>query len=438
MPLPPASKSASSPCPPARVFYSNLIDASMNSASPLVSILIPSYNYGDYLPCTIESVLGQTYRNLELIIVDNASTDNSLEIARRYASDPRVTILEIKENKGPVPAWNLGFQHVRGEWFAMLPADDYFEPDKLEKQIAYICLHPEVTMLATFVRQVDETGRPSYDSWIEPVVNIQPDYNDPSIWDWEHHFCIPTAIYRMDICRRVGQLSTGLHSVVDIEFHVRLMREGAVAHVLPEQLTNYRWHTRNQSGKNNQKTAQQWVYYQITQLLPFASENGYLDTNFFRRSMRKFFSQFYFLDSTVNEAAAFLSCFHSWRDFGIRLADFDAFDAFVVKYRPEREPQSLFFVTLAEIIMQHHCLMQDSSIKIKHKSCPKHRQNESKGKFKKLENLSECIKTDIPELYLTKREKDRTIYMGWFKITRPSLPLGRKLKQAVKSLIRKK
>jgi glycosyltransferase involved in cell wall biosynthesis len=303
-----------------------------SSRQPLVSIVIPSYNYGTFLANTIQSVLGQTYKNLELIIVDNASTDNSLEISRGFASDPRVKILQIEVNNGPVPAWNLGFEHVRGEWFAMLPADDYFEASKIEKQIEYIRLHPEVTMLSTYVQQVDENGSPSKNPWIEPVVNLQADFKNPDLWDWEHHFCIPSAIYRTDLCRLVGTLSGGLHSVVDIEFHVRLLRKGGVAQVLPEKLTNYRWHGLNQSGKKNQNTAHQWVYYQITQFMPYADEKGLLSVELETRSLKKFLSQFYVQECSVREVAAFLECFSSWRDFSRRFASYYEFCVFVEQY----------------------------------------------------------------------------------------------------------
>jgi len=399
-----------------------------SSRQPLVSIVIPSYNYGTFLANTIQSVLGQTYKNLELIIVDNASTDNSLEIARGFASDPRVKILQIEVNNGPVPAWNLGFEHVRGEWFAMLPADDYFEASKIEKQIEYIRLHPEVSMLSTYVRQVDENGRPSEMPWIEPVVNIQADFNTPDLWDWEHHFCIPTAIYRTDLCRLVGPLSGGLHSVVDIEFHVRLMRKGAVAHVLPEQLTNYRWHSRNQSGKKNQNTAHQWVYYQITQFLPFVEEKGLLTSELQTRSLNKFFSQFYFRECSIREVAAFLECFASWRDFSRRFPDYQSFSVFVEHYAESGGEAVPAMLVLSEEALKHRSATADAYVKRAYRPWLKDAMREVEKRRACGDIPAQASMTDISYPYKARSSKRLLLNVfGLFEIHRPSIRIGRTL-----------
>ena len=340
--------------PKARQVSSFIMDT---EPQPLISVVIPSYNYGRYLEGTIRSVLNQTWRNLQLIVVDNASTDDSLAIARRFLSDPRVEVLEIHENRGPVPAWNLGFQQVRGEWFAMLPADDFFELDKFEKQMAYVQAHPEVNMLATYVRQVDDAGKPAEKSWIEPVVNQQLDFHQPEVWEWTHHFCIPTAIYRTDLCRRVGPLSVGLHSVVDIEFHVRLMRHGGEARVLPEKLTNYRWHTTNQSGKKNQQTAHQWIYFHITQFLPWVEERGLLTEERFSQSLHKLFIQPYFRECSIGEVAAFLECYRAWREFSQLWPDYASFSQYAESYGSSKSTSNALMLTLAEGVLKSSAIM---------------------------------------------------------------------------------
>ncbi len=98
---------------------------------PLVSILVTNYNYGRYLPEAIESALNQTYKNIEVIIVDDGSTDNSREIIESYArNDSRVKYL-IKENGGQASALNAAFSLSKGEILALLDADDVFYPRKI-------------------------------------------------------------------------------------------------------------------------------------------------------------------------------------------------------------------------------------------------------------------------------------------------------------------
>ncbi len=103
--------------------------------NPLVSILMPNYNYGKYIGEAIESVLQQTYSNWELIICDDGSTDNSCEIVQRYQSkEPRIKLI-IKENGGVASALNKAYENSYGEIICLLDADDWFSPYKLEKVV---------------------------------------------------------------------------------------------------------------------------------------------------------------------------------------------------------------------------------------------------------------------------------------------------------------
>jgi len=101
---------------------------------PLVSVLINNYNYDRFLTYAIESVLNQTYKNIELIIVDDGSTDDSKDIIDRYYQSHRDVIIPIyKENGGQASAFNAGFKASRGDIIAFLDSDDYWFSDKIEK-----------------------------------------------------------------------------------------------------------------------------------------------------------------------------------------------------------------------------------------------------------------------------------------------------------------
>jgi len=106
----------------------------------LVSIIMPSYNTGKYIAESIESVLNQTYKKWELIIVDDNSTDNTDEIVRRY-SDERIIYIKNKENHGAAYSRNLALRKARGKWIAFLDSDDLWEPEKLNHQLAFMLKH---------------------------------------------------------------------------------------------------------------------------------------------------------------------------------------------------------------------------------------------------------------------------------------------------------
>ncbi len=108
---------------------------------PLISIIIPNYNYGDLLKECIESLFSQTYTNWECIIVDDGSTDNSKEIAQHLcAKDSRVKYF-VQQNSGPTVARNYGLKLAKGEFVQFLDADDLLENQKLEKQLAIFKLY---------------------------------------------------------------------------------------------------------------------------------------------------------------------------------------------------------------------------------------------------------------------------------------------------------
>lgn len=129
----------------------------MNS-TPLVSVLMPTYNREDFVGEAIESVLAQTYPNLELIVVDDGSTDNTKTVVREYLSDPRVKYL-YKENGGQSSARNLGFKHSKGEYISFLDSDNKWKPEKVEVCIAAFSENPDVGVIYCDNITIDDKGR---------------------------------------------------------------------------------------------------------------------------------------------------------------------------------------------------------------------------------------------------------------------------------------
>lgn len=104
----------------------------------LVSIIMPSYNTGNYISESINSVINQSYKNWELIIVDDCSTDNTDEIIKDFLKDSRIKYLKNKENSGAAISRNKALRMAKGEWIAFLDSDDLWKHKKLEKQIRFM------------------------------------------------------------------------------------------------------------------------------------------------------------------------------------------------------------------------------------------------------------------------------------------------------------
>lgn len=103
----------------------------------LVSIIMPSYNTAQYIKNSIDSILAQTYKNWELLIVDDCSTDNTDEIVARF-NDSRITYVKNEKNSGAAISRNRALKMAKGKWIAFLDSDDLWTPDKLEKQLAFM------------------------------------------------------------------------------------------------------------------------------------------------------------------------------------------------------------------------------------------------------------------------------------------------------------
>lgn len=125
--------------------------------SPRLTVLMPVYNCEAFVRESIESILGQTYRDFELLAVDDGSTDATPEILRSYADD-RLRIVRNPGNLGLTPSLNVGLREARGALVARQDADDIAYPERFARQVAFLDAHPEVAMLGTQFVSIDERG----------------------------------------------------------------------------------------------------------------------------------------------------------------------------------------------------------------------------------------------------------------------------------------
>lgn len=125
----------------------------------LVSIITPSYNSAKFIGKTIDSVISQTYKNWEMIIIDDCSTDSSAEFIKTYEEkDSRIKLVQLKENSGAAVARNIGIQLAQGRFIAFLDSDDSWLPEKLERQIDFM-LFNDYSFTYTSYLKVDEGGK---------------------------------------------------------------------------------------------------------------------------------------------------------------------------------------------------------------------------------------------------------------------------------------
>lgn len=148
---------------------------------PAVSVLMPVLNpHPVYFPEAVASVLGQTFADWELVIVEDPSPSSAAELLRRF-DDPRIRLISNPDRTGLVAQRNRTLAEARGGLAAMLDADDVAEPDRLARQVAFLAAHPDVSVVACQLRIIDgagaEVGFRSYPADHEAILRAMPRYN---------------------------------------------------------------------------------------------------------------------------------------------------------------------------------------------------------------------------------------------------------------------
>jgi glycosyltransferase involved in cell wall biosynthesis len=197
---------------------------------PLISVVICVYNGERFLGEAIDSVFGQDYRPIELIVVDDGSDDRSAEIATAY---PDIKVLS-QENKGLGAARNAGIAAATGTFIAFLDADDVMQPTKLSEQARYLLDHPEVGYVLCRQRLVPVTG-----SELPAWARRDPIFGDPGGVQ-------PTSgVVRRSALERAGAFDPSLRTGDGMEWLGRLREAGIGIHVLPKLLLLRRVHEDN-------------------------------------------------------------------------------------------------------------------------------------------------------------------------------------------------
>lgn len=205
-----------------------------------VSIVIPAYNRADLLPFTLDSVLAQTHRDLEVIVMDNASTDATPALMAAYqARDPRIRYFRNAINVGMVPNYNLGLKHATGSCVCYLDSDDTIEPTKLEKQVRYLAVHPEVNLVYTRFYNIDFEGRRLNQTWLLPEGDLFPTLM------LRHFAFFGSLLIRKDFMLKMGGYDPTITMAADWDFYLRSALAGARFGCLQELLGSYRLHANN-------------------------------------------------------------------------------------------------------------------------------------------------------------------------------------------------
>lgn len=235
----------------------------------LVSVCINAYNSADVIGKTIESVLNQTYKNLQIIIVDDCSTDNTAEIVKSY-DDDRIELYTLPKNFNISNANNECLHRARGEYIAHIDSDDIWAEDKIEKQIKFLEENPQYGACFTHATLMDKTGRifasgelPESFLTLFDRENMTQAGFVRKFYDSSNFLCHSSMVMRKSIYEKLGDHDLTLNKLHDYDYWVR-MNFICPLYIYPEKLVLYRiWHANNSTLANKDVLGHNEEYVRI-------------------------------------------------------------------------------------------------------------------------------------------------------------------------------
>lgn len=196
----------------------------------MVSVILPTYNRAYCLERSISSVLNQSYSMLELIIVDDASIDNTEEVVGKYTYDSRVKYIKLDINQGVAHARNYGVSISEGEWVAFQDSDDVWREEKIEKQIAYANSNPDIDLI--FCRY--EYHPAEFENTLLVPCETELE-NTPEKLFFKNHIGAPSVMIKKEFFEMLKGFDTSFPALEDWDFAIKVAMKGKIGYV-PEAL----------------------------------------------------------------------------------------------------------------------------------------------------------------------------------------------------------
>ncbi|NOI03218.1 glycosyltransferase family 2 protein [Vibrio kanaloae] len=235
----------------------------MKIDNPLISIVTPMYNCSDYISRTIESVLAQTYSNWELLLVDDCSSDNTLDVVTIYENaDPRIRVIVLNENSGAAVARNTAISESKGEYLCFIDSDDLWSTEKLSFQLSFM-KNNDVDFSFTAFKMIDKTGS-DMGKIVDAHLTEPLCYSD--MLKKKATLGCSTVMLNKNCHKEIAMplLRTGQ----DYALWLKILKSGVNAYPINCALTSYRITPNSISRNKLKKARRQWEIYRDIEQLP--------------------------------------------------------------------------------------------------------------------------------------------------------------------------
>jgi len=221
----------------------------------MISVIMPAYNNEHCILQAVESVVNQIYKQWELIIIDDMSTDNTYDAAKKISdSDHRIKVLRNTSNQGVGKTRNIGVSEASGEWIAFLDSDDMWTPDKLEKQVALVSKNPNIKITFTGSSFISESGEKK-----EYVLHVPEKITRKELLKQNVISCSSVMAKKDLLVRYPMSDNYSVHE--DFAAWLSILCEEEYAYGIDEPLLIYRLSTKSKSGNKFKAARMNWNTY---------------------------------------------------------------------------------------------------------------------------------------------------------------------------------
>ncbi len=225
------------------------------TSSPLVTVAIPSYNHAEYIAYTIQSILDQTFQDFEILIIDDCSTDNSIQIIKNF-KDSRIRLIEEKINRGVCETSNMCIEQAKGKYIALIASDDVMHKTKLEKQVDFLEKDPNYGAVFSGIEIINEDGGINFKKTKKYTKIFEKE--NRSRFEWLNYFfhhgnsiAATTLLARTKSLKDAGYFDYRITQAHDLDLWIKLCLAGYEIHIIHEKLLQYRERDKNKNMSSN-------------------------------------------------------------------------------------------------------------------------------------------------------------------------------------------
>lgn len=227
--------------------------------NPKVTVMVANYNTSQYLAQCFDSLRNQSYINFEVQVVDDGSTDNSIDIIQKYVNkDKRFRLMKFEQHRGVAYIRNAALPECRGEYIAILDADDLALPERLEKQVEFLDNEPGIVLLGSYYGVVDSKGQIKRKKKKVPVNDIEIRWRVTQ----GNCFIHSTIMFRKQQALDCGGYDASFYSGEDFDLYSKIISLGKAA-ALPEVLVFWRTHKKSMTKHTNQNELDRYYFMAV-------------------------------------------------------------------------------------------------------------------------------------------------------------------------------